>query len=701
MKPFDFSSDRTLHGVRITLFSAGLATLFPAIATAGAPATSTDSAPEAEPLANWVDFTVGGYAVSGNDAGFQRRMGNNGDFYGGISSMQWVQEANDITWTLDGHALFGNEDYEINLGAEKQDLGYVKAGYREYRTWYDGSGGYAPGNVPPGDATWRDPITEFDDELHLDRGEVWFEAGLRMEDIPEITFGYSHRWRDGQKDSTVWEDGIPAYYDIDETRDTFTLDIAHTLGNTDLALGLNYDIASNDNTRHEDENIIIHNDRYDYDLFGGSMSSTSRLNERMMLSFGYMFTTMDTDIDGSSRYVDGFTGSHTYPNLLGGADYQQNVINGNFWWNPINDLVIVPSLRAEWQDSSGVSRGLLDGTTNGVTTPTTTYADRIFANDTDVFETTEALEVRYSGVENILLYASAECSQSDRDLNLYNLRMNSVSATREYWRSDDITTDTGKYTVGANWYPIRGLSVAAQYYYKNLDQDFDNRFLANPVGTTNLDSELYNHAYDLNNANIRVTWRALSNVTLVTRYDYEQMNIDNQAYYDPTGVPIGTLVTRNVESADITKHILTESLTWNATERFYVQGSVHWINSQTSTPTSNGPNDVLPDFIPDWDNDYWSASLNAGYAIDNKTDIIATYSYYGARNQNATPGTAYGLNTQEHCISLTLNRMITPNMAWNMSYGFISSNTDPSPDQTGGYNDFDAHMISTGLQVRF
>jgi hypothetical protein len=39
-------------------------------------------------------------------------------------------------------------------------------------------------------------------------------------------------------------------------------------------------------------------------------------------------------------------------------------------------------------------------------------------------------------------------------------------------------------------------------------------------------------------------------------------------------------------------------------------------------------------------------------------------------------------------------------MIWNMRYAFITSNTD-APDQTGGYNDFDAHMISTGLQFRF
>ena len=44
--------------------------------------------------------------------------------------------------------------------------------------------------------------------------------------------------------------------------------------------------------------------------------------------------------------------------------------------------------------------------------------------------------------------------------------------------------------------------------------------------------------------------------------------------------------------------------------------------------------------------------------------------------------------------------VVNENMIWNLRYGFITSNTT-SNDQSGGYDDFDAHMISTGLQVRF
>jgi hypothetical protein len=39
-------------------------------------------------------------------------------------------------------------------------------------------------------------------------------------------------------------------------------------------------------------------------------------------------------------------------------------------------------------------------------------------------------------------------------------------------------------------------------------------------------------------------------------------------------------------------------------------------------------------------------------------------------------------------------------MVWNLRYAYIDSNTTSS-DQSGGFDDFTAHMVSTGLQIRF
>jgi hypothetical protein len=50
--------------------------------------------------------------------------------------------------------------------------------------------------------------------------------------------------------------------------------------------------------------------------------------------------------------------------------------------------------------------------------------------------------------------------------------------------------------------------------------------------------------------------------------------------------------------------------------------------------------------------------------------------------------------------SHVFSHSVTNEMIRNLRYGCISSNTDPSPDQTGGFDDFAAHVVATGVQIR-
>jgi hypothetical protein len=144
--------------------------------------------------------------------------------------------------------------------------------------------------------------------------------------------------------------------------------------------------------------------------------------------------------------------------------------------------------------------------------------------------------------------------------------------------------------------------------------------------------------------------------------------------------------------------------------RLYVQGIAAFTWAHTDADFTG---------VTDSDNNYFSGSICAGYAINDCTEITGSFTYYGANNYQAfgnvvpvtpptTPPTTkvvnsmgYGLNTQEFGASLALSHAFTPNMVGRLSYGFITSNTDPMPDQSGGFSDFTAQIISGSLQVRF
>lgn len=709
MKAVNFS---TILGqtkaLRSVCFSLAAPALVMTMSLAHAGTSAPAAAAPAEPsiAANWISFTVGGAFVNGNDAGMMRRTQTNGDFYGGIDSFQFAQDLkNSTTLTMDGHALPGLEDYEFNLDLTKTDLGYVKAGYKQFRTWYDATGGYLAG----ASAQTGQP---FDDERYLDRSELYFEAGLRMEHLPEVTFRYNHATRDGQKDSTSWGDvaaitGVPQYkmipslLGIDETTDLFELDVEHTLGNTDLGLGLVYEHVDLSNSRYtprggspKGSNQVTLKDSTTMDLFATNIHSVTRFSDKAWLSFACAYNTMDTDIDGGTRsYVYG-TGAvagardYSYDQMVGGSNVQQVITNLNFMWVPVTDLTVTPSLRYEHEDVDTISQFRAYNSTSWL------GAQNLGAF-TGMDSTTGALDLRYTGISDVVLYANGEWGHESEDITRQDLKLpNEFLAT-------DSSIDEQKYVLGANWYALRCLSFAVQGFHSERDQSLDHYEsnqnelkAADPGGANNFRPIMTEHNVETDDFNFRVTWRPIGNVSLVTRYDFAHNTIDNKGIAWSAPTPATYLP--SVESGDITSQIVSESVTWSPMARLYLQGTGSWISSETSTPANAT--------TPNTDNDYLAATLSVGYAIDDRTDINASYSYYGATNYNAVStlpaSMAYGLNTHEHAVSLALTRILTPNMVWNLRYAFITSQTEPQ-DQSGGFNDFTAQMISTGLQIRF
>jgi hypothetical protein len=720
--------------------------------SAGAPTTAP--AAEAPALTNSIGFTVGGADVSGDDAAFQSRLQQNADWYGGISNLNWESDIGDgLSLAVEGHALFGSEDYGFLGTLTKDDVGYIQLGYKQFRTWYDDSGGFVPGNID----AWV-PLYDGDD-LSVDRGSVWFEAGLRKEDFPELTFRYTHDWRDGTKDSTSWAaagggyKNVPSLNEIDETTDTFRLDFTHTLGKTDFGGGVSYQSIDNDDNRVMRPSATAANSTagrtindtatYESDIWGAHLFSETRFNEKLMFGFSYNFTDIETDVGGdrpsnntASPYALRTSQDHALFGIAGGTQGSINVLDANLSWNPIDNLMIVPRLRAEFEETDGWAshiagvRGNPDATEaelgtalaggnlpyavrrydpDGPTGPlplgnynVPTLVDEIVSTSNDVSLFEEAIEARYSGFENILLYGNIEFTQIDgemrRDESATDRDVVPVVSIPGYTtdyddRATDSEIDRQKYSIGANWYPLSGVSISAQAYYKNSDASYDN--------SGSEAAMLRESNYETTNFNIRLTWRALSNLTLVSRYDYQKTSRDTLAEpYDYTVSNVSyTFSPDMIESADITSNIFSQSVTWMPVERAYVQGTFSYVDSTTDTPSSGNASY----YNSDSDNDYVTVSLTAGYAIDDKTDISASYNYYYADNYtipvdpNGVASMGYGTTIEEHVFSVSLNRLVTSNMIWSLGYGYYNSN-----DGTyGGYNDFDAHMVSTGLQVRF
>ncbi|MBI2950162.1 MAG: hypothetical protein HYY23_21210 [Verrucomicrobia bacterium] len=721
MNALDRRSNRRQQIALVTsaLFSAGLIS-WPALAAdPGAPtAAAGDKAPALEKKSddstteyrNWFDVSVGGVLLQGDKAAYQRRYRLPGSAFGGVESFHYEQDVGKKgLFSIDGRGIFDTDDYALKLELSNPDIGYLRAGYKEFRSWYDGSGGYFPRN-----GQW---FSLSDEELSLDRGEAWFEGGLTLPDRPELTFRYSHQFRDGRKDSTIWGDSnltggfgargiVPAFRDMDEERDIFAADVKHKLGNTDLGVGLRYEFSKNDNSlnirRRPNEpaadRVLTQREGVDTDMFNAHAFTETRLNEKVLVTTGYSFTTLDTDISGSRIYGadydpiydplfarrqqrdEGFFG------LTGGAQIKQHVGNFNLMLTPWSGWAIVPSLRVERQDQSGVAEFV---ETNVGAGPAFAAAaeDLLNLRERGFLDVSQSLEARYAGITNWTFYARAELLEGEGDL--MERELEATTGVVDLVRDTDSTRFTQKYVAGANWYPHRRLNLGAQYYHKIRENSYDH--VADTTSNVPPSSNRYpaffrDQNFETDDANVRVTLRPLDSVTLISRYDFQLSTIETIGdYLDP------------VRSAEARSHILSQSMTWTPLARLFLQGSLNYVWDKTESPTAQsvpGTNLVL-----NVDNSYWNASATAGYALTDKTDLQAQYFYYRADNfeDNSQFSQPYGVGAEEHGVTAAIIHRIRKNLVSTVKYGYFRNEDETS----GGHNNYEAHLVYSSLRYSF
>lgn len=648
---------------------------------------------------NWVEFSTGGFLTSGNKARLQQRQQSRNGLFGGIEDFHYQADvATNTTLSVDGRALFDNDDYKLTLGIAREKLGYLRFSYKEYRTWYNGAGGFdPPSNM------WY-PLS--DNALGLDRKDISFEGGLTLENKPKITFKYNHTSRDGEKGSTSWgithPDGVtrglsPSFYDIKEHSDSFQLDVSHTIDKTEFGIGLRYDNGKIDDALKVTQSPgqpafqrkITDRQGTTYDMFNVHAYTETWLTNNLMFSSGYSYSDMNTDFSGSRIYGSDFDVSYApnalngfgYFGLNGGSRLHEYVTDLNLFYKPTPNVAIIPSIRVQKEDMNATSAGTETLSDLGVT-DFTAWSKR------NLLDVRERLDLRYTGITNWVLYARGDLTEGDGNLTETGglVPVNGIGIP-----SIERKTEDGrffqKYSGGARWYPSRHVTIDAGGYYKlnsydydhSLDSTINNGFDRYPAYLVMQDFETYD-------GNLRLTLRPLPSLTLVSRYEFQFSTIHTK--------PDSVSGLGPVESSKMTSHIIAQDVSWSPWSRLYLQAGVNYVLSDTKTPASEVTQAILRA-----QNNYWTLNFSSGLVLDNKTDLKVSYFYYRADDysDNSAISALYGAGNEEHGITGTLTRRITMNLRWILRYGFFSN----SDQLSGGHNNYDAHMVSSSVQYRF
>ena len=536
-----------------------------------------------------------------------------------------------------------------------------------------------------------------------------FEGGLTLEKAPKVTFRYTHAYREGEKGSTSWGfthpvggtlvRGLsPSFYDIDERRDIFELDLSHRIKATDLGVGVRYETGKLDDalkiTQFPGESIqqkVTDRQSTTYDLFNVHAFSETWLKKNLMFSSGFMYSDLDSDFSGSRIYGSDFDVGYVpsaqsdfgYFGLGGGSRMHEYVLEPEPLCHarpkPFHHPLGAGSkrglecrLQTDWRPSGSMRQR-----------PFTASSDR------DILDVRERLDVIYKGITNWVLYARGRVDRRGREPGRRTAGLVPVNGigVPPIQRETDDSRFFQKYSVGARWYPTRTVTLDLGGYYKLNQYDYDHEVDSTPNDSVNrYPAYLVMQDFETYDGNVRLTVRPRQNVTLVGRYEYQLSTIHTK--------PDSISGLAEVESSDMTSHIVAQDATWTPWSRLYLQAGVNYVWSKTKTPASE-----ITQAILDAQNNYWTVNFSPGLVLDDKTDLKLGYFYYRADNyeDNSAFGVPYGAGAEEHGITATLTRRISKNMRLALKYGFFHYN-----DETyGGNRDYEAHLVSSTLQYRF
>jgi hypothetical protein len=708
---------------------AGLALILGGVHSLGATASKqTDAFPVFD---SFIKVSGKAPSITGNPAAYAERFRSpdNGSY--GIEALHVTKEVDkDTTMEIDGKALTGAEDYLGKVRFTKNEVGSVEVGYKSFRTFYDGIGGFFPLGK-----TWK-PLGN--EELHTDRATFWADVRIALPNKPVFHVRYSDQRRDGRKDTTIWGDtdfsGIPIYNVsslnpvtankklvanyilLDEQQKIFEFSVKHTVGNTDLEFEL-----VNNRTNSDDKRTVW---RYPGELrpypllstgqpaflvdpslannktfgFDQQMSNADNwtytgkfetmISEVLTVHGGISYQEASAAIAGNRQntlYINTATGLVTavggFVGATGRPPYSYKTDNGRtsekvltanlgFTYKPQHDLTIGLAFKGEDLDMSGHNNVTYNSNSivqaTGVVTPVNVAA----ANTSTRSEKSwiPELDVRYTGIAGVALYGTIDYRFSPGDETGYSGGVTTGGgAGAPVISFDKVDLNHAHYKVGASWTVSPAVTLRAETFYK----DHENKFTGYGASL----GGRYILGYAFHGYKLTAIYKPVATATFTTRYVGQTGTMD-------TTVDAGPLY----ESMDSKNHMFGETVDWTPNDQVYVQASVNVVFStlQTAYPRAGlTGNDVLRNS----DNNYVNGSVLAGFVVDKATDAQLEYTFYRADNYDPlTPPSAVplGAGAKEYTVTAGVKHKLTDRMIVNAKVGYFDSQNDT----TGGMTNF-------------
>jgi hypothetical protein len=704
----------------------------PSLAGADKTAVPSDAFPDFE---SYIKVSGQAAAITGNGAAFQSRTRLPQDGGAGIEDLHYSKDTSkDVTLTIDGHALTGTEDYLGQVSWTKNEVGKLEIGYKRFRTFYDGVGGFFPVS-----RNWQALNQEV---LKLDRAKFWIDATVALPNRPVFSIKYTNELRDGQKDSTIWGTtdftGLPynappiavtpsrksvaSWINVGERHEHIEVSVRHTIKDLTVALTIFHDETTNLDTRYvilyPGENLPFptptaaaiaalpatkwHNEVQQQQTDGNATKTSgvtgtgeAALSKTLKLRFGGAYQIVRNDITGdrplttwtpTAGGVQLITTNNNY-NLLGGSTVK--VLTGNVAldWNVTKDLSAKLAFKGEQEYIRGSSTYTVVAA-SGTPAVTLTSTPRLGWDKVHQNSSTPVLDVRYTGIKDVALYfngSQRSLTGTERDTSHYNF----LTAQSGTLANNNVSEDHGDYALGGNWRQSRFLTVRGELFQKS-HQNESAGFGPN-VGDYYL---VDNH---FRGVKLTGVINPVATLAFTARYVHQTGKMRVTGFL-PTYPAF--------DSGHAQNDTVAGTIDWNPSKQVYAQANVNVVYNNLNTIYPRAGLTVATATVSAFDtnrvlqnskNNYVTASFLLGFVLDQHTDLQAQYTDYRANNGNPASAALtmpFGVAAHDYLATVGIKHQFSDKLVINAKIGY----TDRHNDTTGGLTNYRGPMAYLSIE---
>lgn len=692
--------------------------------------------PEADPFqaySSYIKISGQAAAITGNEAAYAGRQQTTEDGSVGIEDLHLQRDLDSATtMAVDGRFLAGAGDYLGKVDFTRNEVGSFEVGYKRFRTYYDGIGGFFPLN---------DYWAALNDErLHTDRGSFWADLKVALPKAPVFHFRYSDDRRTGQKDSTIWGDTdftgitiwnksslnpyssnrklVPSYIDLNERQRTMEASVSHTFGRTTVVLSVVRAQTDNTDTRwvnrypgevkpypaiptsSSSATVEISPDQANNTVYGydeqsvKSIATTymgrfeTRLTEQMTLFGGVSYQhasaslgadrEMTTDImtaAGLVSAVGGFSPSTSSSSGPGRPPYSYRMLDGGAREDTLAGNI---GLKVEPLKNLFVTLALKGEHTEGEADSTVSFINTKVVLTTGATSSVPVEVSNWSETEETAWVPEVDVRYNGiRNVSLYaNYDYRHVSGDESAYNGTLSATGTGS---SGTW--TAGTPITAEDDTGENHGHYKVGANWNACAAFTLRSELFYRDHRNSYADA-----ASSTDGFFLGYRYRGWKV--------TGVlkplPGLTFTTRYVQqvgavdvkvddgdaydSMDSRNHLIGETIDWAPSKQVYFQANANVVFATISTayPRAGGTaNDVLRNA----DNNYWNGSFVSGFAVTQTTNLELQAFIYRANNYESAMvvSVPYGAEAKETSIAVAVKHQFTDRLRGTLKIGYVDS----------------------------